>query len=241
MVERWTATWYRYRLRESQGNLVVLDIDNETKFSVALKTIGETLPDTPTVRTRKGWHLYFRYPANRIVRRHDRLNDWGAELRGDGCYVVAPPTVIDGHRYHWAKRNGRLMALGEVPIAECPDWLLDAFGVSFADEQSEPAPVQIAQQTQPTSNSGNILSPEQKQALKSILVPNWVEGQRHDLALGLAGLLAKSGIAQDEALALLQEIASEANDNEWKDRERALQDSFNKLWRGEQVIGLQAT
>jgi hypothetical protein len=221
------------------SGLVVLDIDDPEKFGVALKAIGETLPDTPIVRTRRGWHLFFRYPANRTVRRHDRLSDWGAELRGDGCYIVAPPTVIDGHRYHWAKRNGRLMALGQVPIAECPDWLLDAFGVPFADEQNEPTTVQrpTQQVPQPTDGKGDTLSDEQKRALKSVLVPLWVEGQRHDLSLGLAGLLAKSGVAQNEALTLLREIANEANDNEWKDRERALQDSFNKLWRGEQIIG----
>ena len=221
------------------SGIVVLDIDNPEKFGVALQTIGGTLPDTPIVRTRKGWHLYFQYPPNRIVRRHDRLNDWGAELRGDGCYVVAPPTVIDGHRYHWATRKGKCMALGEVPIAECPEWLLDAFGVPFADEQNKPAPVQMAQQTQPTNSNGNTLSPEQKRALKSILVLNWVEGQRHDLALGLAGLLAKAGIAQDDALTLLREIASEASDDEWRDRERALKDSFDRLWEGKEVIGFK--
>jgi hypothetical protein len=239
-VQKWWGDGHQHGVAIVCGKvsgIVVLDIDDPEKFGVALKAIGETLPDTPIVRTRKGWHLYFRYPANRTVRRHDRLDDWGAELRGDGCYVVAPPTVIDGYRYHWAKRNGRLMALGEVPIAECPEWLLDAFGVPFADDQNKPVPVQIAPQTQPTNSSGNTLSPEQKRALKSILVPNWVEGHRHELALGLAGLLAKSGITQDDALSLLREIAAEANDNEWNDRERALQDSFTKLWRGEQVIG----
>jgi len=227
------------------SGIVVLDIDDEEKFGVALKAIGEKLPDTPTVRTRKGWHFYFRYPANRIVGKKDRLNDWGAELRGDGCYVVAPPTEINGHRYHWAKRDGRLMALGKVPIVECPEWLLDAFGVPFADEQNEHAsaqqsPQQSPQQVpQPTNGKGYTLSDERKQALKAIVVPLWVEGQRHDLALGLAGLLAKLGVSQDEALALLREIAKEAGDNEWRDRERALKDTFNKLWRGEQIIGFR--
>ena len=216
------------------SGIVVLDIDDPNKFGVALNAIGETLPDTPIVRTRKGWHVYFRYPANRIVRRHERLSDWGAELRGDGCYVVAPPTEIDGHRYHWATRNGKLMALGQVPLAECPDWLLDAFGVPFADQPpSEPNP---QPENQPVNGS---LSLEQKQALKAVLLPHWQEGQRHELALGLAGLLAKSGIAQNEALELLREIATEAGDNEWRDRERALKDSFDRLWRGEQVIGFK--
>jgi energy-coupling factor transporter ATP-binding protein EcfA2 len=243
-VQKWWGDGHQHGVAIVCGKVsgvVVLDIDDPEKFGVALKAIGETLPDTPIVRTRKGWHMYFRYPANRIVRRHDRLDDWGAELRGDGCYVVAPPTVIDGHRYHWAKRNGRLMALGQVPIAECPDWLLDAFGVPFADEQNKHAPVQhlTEQVPQPTNRKGDTLSPEQKRALKSILVPNWFEGQRHDLALGLAGLLAKSGIAQDDALSLLREIAAEAHDDEWKDRERALKDTFDRLWEGKEVIGFR--
>jgi hypothetical protein len=217
----------------------VLDIDDEEKFRVALKAMGEKLPVTPTVRTRKGWHLYFRYPANRIVGKKDRLDDWGAELRGDGCYVVAPPTEIDGHRYHWAKRNGRVMALGEVPITECPEWLLDAFGVPFADEQNERASAQQSplQISQPASGEGYTLSDERKRALKAIVVPLWVEGQRHELALGLAGLLAKLGVSQDEALALLREIAKEAGDNEWRDRERALKDTFDRLRCDEQIVG----
>jgi hypothetical protein len=57
------------------------------------------------------------------------------------------------------------------------------------------------------------------------------------LALGLAGLLAKSGISQDEALMLLREIASEVGDDEWRDRERALKDTFDRLWKGKEVVG----
>jgi hypothetical protein len=247
-VQKWWGDGQQHGIAVICGKvsgIVVLDIDDEEKFVVALKEMGEKLPVTPTVRTRKGWHLYFRYPANRIVRRHDRLNDWGAELRGDGCYVAAPPTEIDGHRYHWVEQNERVMALGEVPIVECPEWLLDAFGVPFVDEQNERAsalqsPLQSPQQVpQPTNGKGYMLSDERKRALKAIVVPLWVEGQRHELALGLAGLLAKLGVSQDEALTLLHEIAKEAGDNEWRDRERALKDSFNKLWRGEQIIGFR--
>ncbi|MFZ8829794.1 MAG: AAA family ATPase, partial [Armatimonadota bacterium] len=126
-----------------------------------------------------------------------------------------------------------------MPLAECPEWLLDAFGVPFVDGQSEQKTVQPSTQQvpQPTDGKGDTLSDEQKRALKSVLVRRWIEGQRHELALGLAGLLAKSGIAQDDALALLREIASEAGDNEWRDRERALKDTFDRLWRGEQVVG----
>ena len=218
------------------SNLIVLDIDDPDKFGIALEALGETLPDTPIVQTRKGWHVYFKYPQNRVVRRHNRLADWGAELRGDGCYVVAPPTEIDGHRYHWAKRNGKLLALGQVPLADCPKWLLDAFGVPLTDQTPNEPNLNLQPENQPASGS---LSLEQKQALKAVLLSHWHEGQRHELALGLAGLLAKSGIAQNEALELLREIAMEAGDNEWRDRERALEDTFNRLWRGDEIVGFK--
>jgi len=237
-VQTWWDSGQQYGIAIVCGKVsgvVVLDIDDTDKFGVALNTIGETLPDTPIVRTRKGWHVYFKYPQNRIVRRHDRLSDWGAELRGDGCYVVAPPTEIDGHRYHWAKRNGKLMALGQVPLADCPEWLLDAFGVPLAD-QPERHELKTEQSPQPSQQT---LTPEQRNAIKAVLLPHWHEGQRHELVLGLAGLLAKSGIAQDDALSLLREIAAEAQDNEWRDRERALKDTFDRLWKGEQVVGFK--
>jgi hypothetical protein len=239
-VAQWWQNGSNYGIAVVCGkvsDIVVLDIDDEEKFGVALKTIGEKLPDTPIARTRKGWHLYFRYPANRIVRRHDRLDDWGAELRGDGCYVVAPPTVIDGKRYHWAKRNGRLMALGEVPIAECPDWLLDDFNVPFADEQNEPNTAH--QSTQPQNyndqSAGNGL-PSWARTVVALLRPYWQAGWRHDTALALAGVFAKRGIPKETAEAILRELVRETGDNEAKDRLRALMDTYGKLAEGENVL-----
>jgi hypothetical protein len=242
-VQKWWGDGHQHGVAIVCGKvsgIVVLDIDDPEKFGVALKAIGEALPDTPIVRTRKGWHMYFRYPANRIVRRHDRLDDWGAELRGDGCYVVAPPSVVDGHGYHWAKRNGRLMALGEVPIAECPDGLLDAFGVPFADEQNRPASVQLSQPIPKRQSialsEATAQLPDWAHPLIDLLTPYWNEGQRHDLSLSLAGVLAKVGVSWSVAEQILLHIASRANDRELKDRLRALQDTYERVQMEESVL-----
>ena len=237
--------WFGGREKDNIGlvcgrtsDLIVLDVDDPEKFRVALEEMGAKLPDTPIVKTPRGFHLYFRYPANRVVRRHERLGDWGAELRGEGCYVVAPPSIVNGHQYRWAKRRGKRMVLGEVGLAECPDWLLDAFGVPYASDIPQAQPISQPSQSIPQPlQSGVSLSVEQRALLKTILSPHWLEGFRHDLALGVAGLLAKNSIAMEDALSLLREIAEAAKDNEWKDRERALRDSFERLWRGEQVVG----
>lgn len=60
------------------GDLVVADVD--------VPTIPFEHPRTPTVRTGRGWHLYFRGCEAKT-----RKFAWG-ELRGEGAYVVAPPS-----------------------------------------------------------------------------------------------------------------------------------------------------
>lgn len=63
-----------------------------------------------------GRHLYFRYPERGIgcktgVRK-------GIDVRGDGGYVVAPPSVVDGKPYDWTHGP-------DAAIADAPEWLLD--------------------------------------------------------------------------------------------------------------------
>src|SRR5690606_17775107 len=79
--------------------------------------LGE-VPRTATVRTGKGRHLYFRHPGGTVRNFTRKLP--GLDLRGDGGYVVAPPsTHANGERYVWEQSPG------DVGIAEPPHWLMD--------------------------------------------------------------------------------------------------------------------
>jgi len=80
------------------SRITVLDIDSEDAMKLAA---GRGLPPTPRVRTGKGWHLYFAYePGLGNFQRRDDLP--GIDLRGDGGYVVAPPSVHkSGALYTW--------------------------------------------------------------------------------------------------------------------------------------------
>jgi hypothetical protein len=132
------------------------------------------------------------------------------------------------------------MALGEVPIADCPEWLLDAFGVPFADEQNESVSAQLSQPIPKRQSialsEATVQLPDWAHRLIDLLTPYWNEGQRHDLSLSLAGVLAKVGVSWSVAEQVLLHIASRTNDRELRDRLRALQDTYERIQMGESVL-----
>lgn len=82
---------------------------------------------------------------------------------------------------------------------------------------------------------GISLAPEQREGLARIVSSAWTEGQRHAVALGLAGLLAKSGVAEGDA-ALIVEMSS-GSDPELRDRLRAVQTTYRHYHQGRPVAG----
>ena len=79
---------------ETSG-LTVVDLDGQ-EAQLALDAAGLPLPVTYTVKTRKGYHLYLQYDQD--VRQTARILDM-VDIRNDGGYVVAPPSVVDGFKY----------------------------------------------------------------------------------------------------------------------------------------------
>jgi hypothetical protein len=87
------------------SQLVVLDFDDPT-LPERFAAQHPELAATRTVRTRRGQHLYFRVPA--YLRLPTRKLA-GVDLLSDGCYVVAPPSVVDGHTYTVEQGGLRLL------------------------------------------------------------------------------------------------------------------------------------
>ncbi|HQK95059.1 MAG TPA: phage/plasmid primase, P4 family, partial [Armatimonadota bacterium] len=113
------------------AGVLVLDVDGEAgRASVD----GETLPSTPTAQTGRGAHYWYRLPDGATARNGAGLRP-GLDVRALGGYVVAPPSVHpSGHRYAWAPG----LALGEVPLAEAPDWLVALLRERTRPEGVEP-------------------------------------------------------------------------------------------------------
>lgn len=76
-----------------------------------------TVPDTYTVRTPSGGeHRYFTAPAGRAVRNSASKLAPCVDVRGQGGYVVAAGSVVDGTPY---------TVLRDVPVAAMPGWLVE--------------------------------------------------------------------------------------------------------------------
>lgn len=96
------------------GNgVTVVDIDEIGAWTDLLEDARAPDPDTSRVETSRGYQLFFR--TTTPIRNSAGKLSAGVDIRGDGGYVVLPPSVHpSGHVYRW-DRNG--------DPSEIPEWL----------------------------------------------------------------------------------------------------------------------
>lgn len=102
------------------GGLVVRDFDTEESYQKWTSAHPELASTLPTVKTRRGYHVYFLGPA--------LFRDFGdGEYRGDSRhYVLLPPSAHpDGGEYKWIRplTVARLRALDPVEAGLLPESL----------------------------------------------------------------------------------------------------------------------
>ena len=96
------------------GNLIVVDVDYQHRPANAPPLPFPT--NTVTVRTGNGAHYYFRANGCEIRNSAGRLGP-GLDVRGEGGYVVAPPSIhASGKPYVWEPGWG----LDDIEIAALP-------------------------------------------------------------------------------------------------------------------------
>jgi hypothetical protein len=92
-----------------------------------------------------------------------------------------------------------------------------------------------AEATEEAQTSGNAIT-----RVANILLPYWKKGQRHTLAVGLSGYLAKAEWSWTQAKACLREIASLAEDEEIKSRLTDGKGTYAKYKKEKDLIGYTA-
>jgi hypothetical protein len=118
-VELWLHEGHNLGLVTGElSGVVVVDCDSEQGVLEANK-LG--LPVTPTATTGNGKHYFLRHPGQPVKNAVRLAPD--LDVRGDGGFVVVPPSVHpSGAEYRWV--DG--LSLEDLPPAECPAWLLEA-------------------------------------------------------------------------------------------------------------------
>lgn len=116
--------WFGPRTKANIGivtgmvsGLIVLDVDSEQGQAFVDSKGGFT---NPTVITgKKGHHYYCIHPGDREYRNFAGVED-GIDARGDGGYVVAPPSIHPETKkmYEWHTHR---------TVYQPPDWFLDLF------------------------------------------------------------------------------------------------------------------
>jgi len=121
IVFEWSRKWPNANIGVACGeasDIIAIDVDVKAAAGggdslVWLWNQGKELTRTLTVRTPTGGlHFYYRWIAG-VSNSQGRIAP-GIDVRSDGGYVVAPPSVIEGQPYTWVT---------EAPIVELPAWL----------------------------------------------------------------------------------------------------------------------
>lgn len=130
VIRQWWATYPNANIGIATGavsGIWVLDIDvkdgkdGQKQLLHFLEVHNIPMDRVSTMRAKTssgGVHIYFRYEQALPVKNRAAIlgPDSGIDIRGDGGYVCAPPSVRNGGVYKWAED-----AL-QTPIADAPDW-----------------------------------------------------------------------------------------------------------------------
>ena len=102
-----------------KSGLIVIDIDERENFSGLqnFTDAGHKIPPTITASTPSGGiHLFFKAPPVEVPNSVSKLVE-GVDIRGDGGYVIAPPSVTKWGQYRWTCKY-RVFQEGPLPLPE---------------------------------------------------------------------------------------------------------------------------
>ena len=125
-ISRWWTTWPHANVGVATGQasgIVVIDVDpihGGDEQIMALVAEHGTLPYGPAVKTGSGGqHYWFKHPGTPVPSRNGQIAP-GVDVKGDGGYVVAPPSVhATGVSYEW------YADLEDAELPAMPDWLYE--------------------------------------------------------------------------------------------------------------------
>jgi len=183
------------------SGLCVVDIDPRNGGQVD----RDLMTPTATVATGGGgWHLYYRHPGGPTLPALPGAA--GVDVKGDGGYVAAPPSIHPGtgRPYRWVTGRG---------VAEMPPALRAALAPSPSAAAPAPAVTGLSGPV-PVRGAGGISSPPALLAAHLRAVQQAPEGRRRAIlygaARGVARMVAAGALTEHDARAALTEAGTAA-------------------------------
>lgn len=192
------------------SNIIVVDCDSKEAFDEVCR---RGTPDTPRVRTARGWHIYLKWPGFPIANAAGLLP--GVDIRADGGYVVGPgSTHSSGAQYHWERSPA------EVPFAEMPMWLADLLKAKVARKGVRLPTPPVSDGTTRSAAYARAALPNEADAVAKAQ-PGSRNAQLNKSAFALGGLI-KSGLLSSAEVRDALHAAAVQNGLAGEDGERAI-------------------
>lgn len=175
----------------SISNLVVVDVDQDKGADIndlLFDGIDQTIFNTAKVKTGAGLHFYYRLPTGATIKNSaSRLGKF-IDIRGDGGYVIAPPSKhISGRHYEWLNANadGSLANILDFPKA----WI---------NKLEQPLP---SSSVSPNQNANPLVIPAVQ---PGVILPDSIDqGKRNVELTKIAGALRSKGLSEAAIYAAL--------------------------------------
>ncbi len=196
-IWRWWRRWPDANVGIRTGResgLVVRDVDVRHGGDTSLEALEATydrLPPTLTALSGGGGkHLYFLYPGSHIPNSAQLGRFSGLDVRGDGGYIVAPPSLHQsGQHYAWEVLS--------YPVAALPPWLCDLLTPPGRSISGEPPRSRVSS------------SSEAEARWLRLALERARPGTRNVTGYWLACRLREAGVSQEAAEAMLLRYAAQ--------------------------------
>lgn len=157
------------------SGIVVLDPDGAEAME-SLK--GRYMPPTAVSKTGSGWHYFYKHPGRQEVKNWTKRLP-GCDFRGDGGYIVAPPSIHpSGATYEWL-----VEITDRDDLAEVPEWLMELLQVK---------------------STIHLVAEDDAEAWYAKAMLGVGEGERNDIAAKLAGRYFGMGMSHAEIAELMK-------------------------------------
>lgn len=218
----------------------VRDTAREYALSIIHLLEEHQIPHAVEFSGSKGYHIF-------LFLEEPLPADKAMQFAQDVREILGLPKVGTDHVEAFPKQ-GKLTAtnpygnliklpLGEHPRTHEPSRFVDPHNGWENGATIDPK-IALAHRVSWATLASCLSEPDPENQLVALLVPVWREGDRHALALSLAGFLATTGWGLEQTLELVERITVEAGDEDLKNRLDCVKDTFRTLSEGQPVVGM---